>query len=98
MYTYSIDPESSEEAEGEDASFDTSIFSWKSSVTASTDFSAEVDLGDVAEGYVEKVVTSMSSAQMNLRFRRLPATLQSHSRVSSPLTPVLALREGNWVI
>jgi len=57
---YTIDPEPTEEAGGETAPLNTSMFSRKSSVEPSTDLSTDVDLREVVEEHVEKkVVTSM---------------------------------------
>ena len=70
---YTIDPEPSEEAGGEVAPLNTNMFSRKSSVEPSTDFSTDVDLGDVAEEYVEKkVVASMRQHSDEPTFSETP--------------------------
>jgi len=57
---YTIDPEPTEEAGGETAPLNTSMFSRRSSVEPSTDVSTDVDLREIAEEHVEKkVVASM---------------------------------------
>ena len=70
---YTIDPEPSEEI-GEDAApLNASMFSRKSSVEPSTDFSTDVDLEDVVEEHVEKkVVVSMKQHSEDAAFSDTP--------------------------
>lgn len=55
---YTIDPEPTEEAGVETAPLNTSMFSRKSSVEPSTDFSTDVDLREVTEEHMEKEVVT----------------------------------------
>ena len=78
---YTIDPEPSEEIGGEAAPLNASMFSRKSSVEPSTDFSTDVDLEDVAEEHVEKrVVVSMRRHSEEVAFsettRHTPAAIE----------------------
>ena len=70
---YTIDPEPPEEIGEEAAPLNTSMFSRKSSVEPSTDFSTDVDLEDVAEEHVEKkVVISMRQHSEEAGFLETP--------------------------
>jgi len=70
---YTIDPEPSEEIGEEATPLNASMFSRKSSVEPSTDFSSDVDLEDIAEEHLEKkVVVSMKQHPEEAAFSETP--------------------------